>query len=154
MTLPQENKWTVESRSWPTGGDDYDGCWELTNGKIGICTKDDDDIVDEGLKEAAEALNKTKATFYQMEGERELNLLTENAELYNKIGVLKEQSLEREKVLVDALEEGIQHYKWYKEKLMLVWPEMKTELEKDSPWETKAKQALASYRGEKEVGNG
>lgn len=88
----QANKWEVKSRTWATGGDDYDGCWELTNGEITIATKDDDDIVEEGLKEAAEALNKTNAKFYQMEGKREIDLLIENNDLYGKIGELQAEN--------------------------------------------------------------
>lgn len=61
----EQNKWEVKSHSHQiadTG--DYDGHWEITNGEISICTKDDGDDMDVILKEVADLLNKTEITFY------------------------------------------------------------------------------------------
>lgn len=41
---------------------DYDGCYEITDGRISIFSKDDDD---EALQEVVEALNGSDCSFYQ-----------------------------------------------------------------------------------------
>lgn len=41
---------------------DYDGCYEITNGKISLLTKDDDD---EALQPIVDALNDSGCKFYQ-----------------------------------------------------------------------------------------
>jgi archaellum component FlaC len=40
---------------------DYDGCYEITNGKISIFTKDDND---EGLEKLIASFNETESDFY------------------------------------------------------------------------------------------
>lgn len=40
---------------------DYDGCYEITNGKVSIFTKDDDD---EALESVVKALNESGCKFY------------------------------------------------------------------------------------------
>jgi flagellar biosynthesis/type III secretory pathway protein FliH len=60
-----QNKWEVKSNSYQiadTG--DYDGYWEVTNGEIKICTKDDGNDMEVILKEVAALLNKTEISFY------------------------------------------------------------------------------------------
>lgn len=49
---------------------DYDGCYELTNGKISIYTKDDDD---DSLKEIAVFLNRYDIDFFLDDSDKELN---------------------------------------------------------------------------------
>lgn len=69
-----ENKWEVKSHSYQIGDTgDYDGFWEITDGKINICTKDDGDDIDIILKEVADLLNKTEINFY-IDNPKEIDL--------------------------------------------------------------------------------
>lgn len=61
----EQNKWEVKSHSHQiadTG--DYDGYWEITNGKIHICTKDDGPDMPDILQEVADLLTKTECDFW------------------------------------------------------------------------------------------
>lgn len=60
--LPTILPWKLLSHSYQiadTG--DYDGCYEITNGKISIFTKDDEDTA---LSPIVDALNNSGAKFY------------------------------------------------------------------------------------------
>lgn len=65
-TKPEEGK---EIKEWQLIGHssqiadtgDYDGCYEITNGKVSIYSNDDDD---EALQPVVDALNKSGCNFY------------------------------------------------------------------------------------------
>ncbi len=71
-----KNDWTLISHSHQiadTG--DYEGCYEITNGKISIFTQDDDD---ESLEAIVTALNDSGCDFYfDDSAEYEAHLLRE-----------------------------------------------------------------------------
>ena len=56
---------------------DYDGCWEITNGKVSIFTKDDND---EGLEDVVVALNNADCDFY-LDDSKDFELHIANEEL-------------------------------------------------------------------------
>ena len=61
---------------------DYDGCWEITNGKVSIFSKDDDEDV---LMPIIRALNDSEASFYLDDAaEFELHLEKQTTERLKK----------------------------------------------------------------------
>ena len=75
---------------------DFDGHYEITNGKISLLTKDDND---EALQTIVDALNNSDCKFYQddwLEFENEM-LKERNKELVSEIASLKQQ-IAREEV--------------------------------------------------------
>jgi hypothetical protein len=134
--LPQENKWQLI---------EHDAHYQITNGSISLCTGEDDADTDESLKPIVDALNNCPFPLH-CENVLEFNQHIEIMQLQHE----KEQALEREKVLVEALEEiqeqakrGISPHlpvETMGTKMCIVIDKFITEL-------------LASYR-EKEVENG
>ena len=58
---------------------DYDGCYELTNGRVSLYTKDDDD---EALEEVIKALNDSGCKFFLDDSaEFELHLARQENEI-------------------------------------------------------------------------
>lgn len=62
---------------------DYDGCYEITDGKISIFTNDDDD---DALQQVVDALNASDCDFYQND-----LLEMENRMLRDDVAFLREQ---------------------------------------------------------------
>lgn len=57
-----EQKWKLVGHSYQIADtDDYDGHYEITNGKITIITKDDDELA---LQPIVDALNNSGCKFY------------------------------------------------------------------------------------------
>ena len=57
--------WTTKSHSHQIAdAGDYDGCYEITNGKLSLFTKDDGDDVEEALSGICKAINDTEINFY------------------------------------------------------------------------------------------
>lgn len=83
---------------------DYDGCYEITNGKVSIFTTDDDD---EALEPIVKALNDSGAKFYLDDSD-----LVDNYILRHDISELKEtnktlvEALERIKLIYDNVEDS------------------------------------------------
>ena len=80
-----ENKFELISHSHQiadTG--DYDGCYEITNGKISIFTKDDDD---DALDKVVKSLNESGCKFYKDDSDQNHidSLKSEIAELKHEI---------------------------------------------------------------------
>lgn len=99
-----ENKpFKVKSHSYQIGDTgDYDGYWEITNGEISLCTKDDGDEIDKMLGDVAKVINETKIHFY-VDNAKEIDLHFECDGLKIQLKEQAAHALEREKVLVDAL---------------------------------------------------
>lgn len=76
----KNNKWELVAHNHQiadTG--DYDGCYEITDGKVSIFTKDDDD----GLDDIVKALNDSGAKFYDNHDQEYLEFLKkENNKLH------------------------------------------------------------------------
>lgn len=101
-----QNKWELKSHSWQiadTG--DYDGYWEITDGKTSICTKDDPN--DERLEDIVKVLNATQCKFYtnndtELNQQLEIYLLKdENAILRAKCDKM-EQALKKARPWIEA----------------------------------------------------
>lgn len=93
LDVSEQGEWRLEGHSYQiadTG--DYDGHYEITNGKISLLTKDDDE---EALKPIINALNNSDCKFYQDDF-----LEFENSMLKNEIHDLKQspQSVSNEDI--------------------------------------------------------
>lgn len=66
MTLPKGNKlFEVRSHTHAIGDTgDYDGFWEITNGKISLCTTDDEDDTEEVLGRIVKVINDSGIKFF------------------------------------------------------------------------------------------
>lgn len=57
-------KWEYKSHSYPIGDTgDYDGYWEVTNGKDSLITKEDYEDIEKDLQAVVDILNNTYANF-------------------------------------------------------------------------------------------
>lgn len=62
-----ENKWEYRENFHSTGCGDYDGCYEVTDGHIFLCTNDDPEDIAEtenSLQQIARLLNESGCKFY------------------------------------------------------------------------------------------
>ncbi len=84
---------------------DYDGHWEITNGKVTLFTKDDPD--DEVLQKVADALNESGCEFYLDDSDAFLrhHFEKENKELNLILPALEQTIIDQDKVILEQRKE-------------------------------------------------
>jgi DNA repair exonuclease SbcCD ATPase subunit len=84
---------------------DYDGCWEITNGKISIFTKDDPE--DERLQKIADTLNESECDFYLDDSDAFLrhHFESENKKLNTQLSALEQTIVDQDKVILEQRKE-------------------------------------------------
>jgi uncharacterized protein YyaL (SSP411 family) len=63
----EQNKWEYRENFHSTGCGDYDGCYEVTDGHVFLCTKDDPEDITEtenALQQIARLMNESGCKFY------------------------------------------------------------------------------------------
>jgi hypothetical protein len=88
---------------------DYDGYYEITNGKVSIMTRDDQE--DNELQEVADALNKTRCSFYLDDSHEFLYHVTKQ-EFDSYKSVLKGVNPEVVPELLRTLKNLCEYFEW------------------------------------------
>jgi hypothetical protein len=128
---------------------DYDGHWEITNGKVTLFTKDDPD--DEVLQKVADALNESGCEFYLDDSDAFLrhHFEKENKELNLILPALEQTIIDQDKVILEQRKE-IERLEADKSNYLNLYTEVLDQNEKIAQRAKDLKSQVAQLKAERE----